>query len=127
MKFTKLQLAAIYKLGYMMTIADGFVDKAEEDHLIYTFTKLSVANGYDFAPIGEFAKGMEASDVVPALIGLDKSQALYVVAFMGVLMTIDKHIDDSEMKMYKLTCQICGLPVLSISECLDIWESINNL
>lgn len=128
MKFTKLQLAAVYKLGQLMALADGRIDEAEKQHLIYTFSKLAIANGYkDFSVISQCASAMEDADVVPAIIGLENEQKAYVVAFMGVLVAIDGDIAEKEMQLYQLVCKMCGLTPVSLATCLDVWKKINNL
>lgn len=128
MNFTKFQLAAVYKLGQMMMLVDGKIEEAEKQHLIFTFSKLSAANGYnDFDVISQCASTMEDEDVVPAIVGLEENQKAYVVAFMGVLAAIDGDIADNEMKLYNLTCKMCGLQPVPLATCIDVWKKINNL
>lgn len=120
MKFTKLQIAAIYKYAQTLMLADGKITKEEENDVIVTFVELCKANGVIAKEMTEASKSMEGSDATAIIKGMNSEQKRYVSATYLVLIAIDKNIDDTEKKLFSLIQILCDLPSLTIHEALEI-------
>lgn len=123
MKFTKLQLAAIFKLGFLMVAADGEFNQSEEKLLTTWMAKLSVDSGInDTEAIGEFAKNMQYAEVVPVILPMTTEQKNVVAAAIGSIMLIDGTIDSGEKRLFDTTCKMCGLPILTNAQCRELFS-----
>lgn len=125
MKFTKMQLAAIWNSGKLMILADGNVDEWEKKHMSITFGKLAVVNNVTIDEITSIEENMEAEDASSIVAQFTKEQKLYFLAFMGVLMAIDENIDPKEERLFRALANLYGYPNVTIKECFDVWKSLN--
>lgn len=125
MKFTKMQLAAIWHYGKLMILADGNVDEWEKKHMSITFGKLAVVNNVTIDEITSIEENMEAEDASSIVALFTKEQKLYFLAFMGVLMAIDENIDPKEERLFSALASLYGYPNVTIKECFEVWKGLN--
>lgn len=51
------------------------------------------------------------------------SKKKYVTGFFAAVMTADKDIDDSEVKLWSLISLLADLPTMTIAEALTFWST----
>lgn len=122
MKLSGLQLAAILKAGIIMVLADGKVQPQEMLVLTHELRNFNVSEK-EVQTLLEAAETMDSGIMLATLNSLDTHIQKYVAGYLATIMVSDGDIDDTEMKMWKLTCTLAGFPTMTLKEALDYWKS----
>lgn len=117
MKFNKVELTAILSMVHLMVIADGKV-KDEEISVISSEAAKFGISPQEFGEIFTKAKDMESAYAVEIISKMTFEQRKYVAAYLGTVMAIDDDIDDTEIALWRLLSQMCGLPSMTVGEAI---------
>ena len=121
MQFTKLELAAMLKVGNAMMMADGRVDNQELKVIAMGMAEFGI-NESAFEELTSLADSMTPVGMIATLNALNDSQKRFVCGFLATIMISDGDIDDSEMKLWCMVSQLAGFPTMSIQEATTYWK-----
>ena len=102
---------------HLMVIADGKV-KDEEISVISSEAAKFGISPQEFGEIFTKAKDMESAYAVEIISKMTFEQRKYVAAYLGTVMAIDDDIDDTEIALWRLLSQMCGLPSMTVGEAI---------
>lgn len=122
MKLSGLQLAAILKAGKLMVLADGKVEPQEMLVLTHELRNFNVPDK-EVKTLLEAGDAMDTGLMIATLNSLDLHTQKYVAGYLATIMVSDGDIDDTEMKLWQLTCTLAGFPTMSLKEALDYWKN----
>lgn len=119
MQFNRLQFVALIKVGKMMSLADGVVQRSEVKTMCDVVASFGVSNS-DFESMLSSADDMEPAIAISIITTMNESQKRYICAFLGAIIAIDGDVDDKEMALWGLLTALCDLPKMSILQALAI-------
>lgn len=122
MKFNNLELSAVLKVGLCMANADGKLEKEEMEVLVIGMTEFGVDKKH-FQLLTALADAMTPPTMIATLAALNESQKKFVCGFLATIMISDGDIDDSEIKLWRLTSSLCGFPVMNIADAAEYWRT----
>lgn len=122
MQFNNLELAAVLKVGFCMANADGKVEEEELKVLAVGMAEFGV-DGQHFEFLTKLADSMTPTTMLATLSALNESQKKFVCGFLATVMISDGDIDDSEVKLWKLTSTLCGFPTMTVKDAADYWRT----
>ena len=118
MTFNGVELAAIVKLGKLMSAADGNVHENELAVIALELTKFGVeGNATDSILLASDA--LEFSDVIPVVKNMTADEKLHVVSFLGAIIAADGKITESEKKICTLVSMLCNLPEITAAQAIS--------
>jgi uncharacterized membrane protein YebE (DUF533 family) len=117
MTFKKIEFAAIVKLAIAMAGADGIVAENEKKAIALELARFGVSET-DLPLLLATAQAMKPTDELMIVNNMNNEQKKYVAAFLGALMTVDGEIAEDEMKLWRLTSTLCGLPTMNVAEAI---------
>lgn len=120
MQFNNLELAAVLKIGHAMVNADAKVEKEELNVLFTGMAEFGVDENH-LKMLMALADAMSPSTMLATLAALNESQKKFVCGYLATIMISDGDIDDSEVKLWKLTSSLAGFPTMSIKEASEYW------
>lgn len=106
-----------------MMMADGKVDEKEE----LLFAKEMVRFGVREEKLVGFmadAQTIPPIEAISIVKNIGNNEKKYVAAFLGTLMVVDGHIDDAEMKLWKYVSILANLPVMNVTEAIQIMSEL---
>ena len=118
MTFEQKEFAAIVRLAISMAAADGVFAENEKKAIALELARFGVSES-NMPSLFAAAQAMDPADCMITVSNMRTGQKEYVAAFLGTLMMIDGEIADSEMKLWKLTSTLCGLPTMSVADALN--------
>lgn len=118
LKFTKQQLLAIAKLGFLISASDGNISQDEKQCIAAELLQISSGSFTD-KQIHECMSfpNEQAETIVKSL---PNKQKLYVTAFLITIMSVDYHLDIGEKLMLHILSEKCDLPSMSPHEANNI-------
>lgn len=123
MHFERNEFAAIVKLAMAMTAADGVFVENEKKAISLELIRFGVSKS-ELPSLLADARSMASIDSVNTVAKFSDEQKKYVAAFLGELMVVDGTIAPAEMKLWRLTIQICGLPEITVDEAIDYMTNL---
>lgn len=123
MQFSGKQLAAIFRLGKQMVLADGIVKEEEMQVLSNELMRFGVPP-HQLSGLMAVADSLDTADLLATVASMDDEQKKYVCAYLGTILAIDGDIDDAEMKLWGLTSALCGLPTMNIAEAIEYMSNL---
>ena len=123
MKYTGEQLAALTKMGLAMTFADGKV--TDEEKLVLSMNTASFLGSNEAAVTAllSLADSMEFGNAITILSSMSYEQKKYAMGYLVAIMAADGNIDESEMKLWALTCVLVGLRNANLEDELAFYTS----
>lgn len=118
MTFKKIEFAAIVKLAVAMAGADGVVAENEKKAIALEIARFGVSES-DLPLLLATAQAMKPTDELMIVNNMNDEQKKYVAAFLGALMAVDGEIAEDEMKLWRLTSTLCGLPTMNVAEAIQ--------
>jgi uncharacterized membrane protein YebE (DUF533 family) len=118
MTFKKIEFAAIVKLAIAMAGADGVVAENEKKAIALELARFGVSES-DLPLLLATAQAMKPTDELLIVNNMNDEQKKYVAAFLGTLMAVDGEIAEDEMKLWRLTSTLCGLPTMNVAEAIQ--------
>lgn len=118
MTFKKIEFAAILKLAIAMAGADGVVAENEKKAIALELARFGVSES-DLPLLLATAQAMKPTDELLIVNNMNDEQKKYVAAFLGTLMAVDGEIAEDEMKLWRLTSTLCGLPTMNVAEAIQ--------
>lgn len=122
MTFNGKQLSAIAQLAIAMAQADGHVEEEETNVISLELMGFGLDKTAATLLLLQAAK-MDAAEALSCVRLMTNEQKKYVTGFFAAVMTADKDIDDSEVKLWSLISLLADLPTMTISEALIFWST----
>lgn len=120
MQFSGKELAAMVKMGLVMAAADGKFAEEEKVAIALQMAQFGVS-GDEATVLLAGGHQMETAEALATLAGMTTSQQKYATGFLAAVMKADGDIDDSELKVWRLVCTLCGFPTMSLGEAVEFW------
>lgn len=118
LKFTKQQLLAIAKLGFLISASDGNISQDERQCIAAELLQIS-SGSFTNEHIHECMSF--PNELAEAIIrSLPDIQKMYVTAFLITIMSVDYNLDIGERLMLRILSEKCNLPSMSVSEANNI-------
>ena len=114
MTFNGVELAAIVKLGKLMSAADGHMHENELAVIALELTQFGVSDSAD--GILAASDALEFSDVIPVVKNMTSDEKTHVVSFLGAIIAADGKITESERKICTLVSLLCDLPTITAGD-----------
>lgn len=123
MRFSGKELATITKLALIMAGADGKFEPIEMD-VIKNEVRRFTSSEKEEHLIMEAAKEIEAVELLTIISQMTLEQKKYVAAYLRILMISDENLDGSELKLWRATIALCGLPALTFKEAAEFLKAM---
>lgn len=115
MAFNGVKLAAIVKLGKLMSAADGHMHKNELAVIALELTQFGVSDSATDVILAA-SDALEFSDVIPVVKNMTSDEKTHVVSFLGTIIAADGKITESERKICTLVSLLCDLPTITAGD-----------
>ena len=115
MTFNGVELAAIVKLGKLMSAADGHVHENELAVIALELSQFGVSNSATDSILAA-SDALEFSDVIPVVKNMTADEKTHVVSFLGAVIAADGKITESERKICTLISMLCDLPTITAGD-----------
>lgn len=122
MEFNIIELTATLKAGIAMVNADGKVMEEELKVLNLGMLEFGVSQE-QYKQLLELGQAMSTATMFSTLSAMNDSQKKFVCGYLASIMVSDGDIDDTEVKLWKLTSTLAGFPTMSIAEACAYWSN----
>ena len=123
MKFSKNEMAAIFKLGKMMVTADGKIEDVEVLAIATELARFGVPENH-VDEIEKLGDKMAPAELLAEVAAMDAEQKRYVAAYLGGILVCDGDIDDAEVKLWTLVSEMCDLPRMNIVQAVEYLKNM---
>ncbi len=126
MYFTNRELAAIYSMAKAVASADGNISENETALIILELMRFGALEDNRADIIIRDAEGLSAAEACLIISKMTNDEKKYVSAFLGTMICADGKVEKIELKSWALISGLCDLPIMSLSEALEIMANMNS-
>lgn len=119
MEFSKIEKISILNLAVTMAYIDGKMTESEQNALFIP-TKTFGDTEADFKALMVEAQKIKATNSVAVVAQMNDEKKMYAAAYLGTIVAADDHVDNAELKLWKLITNICELPTMTATAATEI-------
>jgi tellurite resistance protein len=123
MIFTNQELSAIFKMATVVANADGNISNEETALMAIELVRFGVSEEKSQIIMRE-SLNLSPAEACIIISKMTYEEKRYVTAYLGTMICADGKIEDSEMRAWGLTSQICNLPTMSLGEAIEIMKNL---
>ena len=119
--FTEEQSLAIYKIAYMMANADGVI---HPDEVLCIADEMKKISSFDEALFNAKTEFIPALSALNTIASFGQGEKKFVSAFLGYILSVDGDIGDEELALWRIICDLCGLPKMSNRQAINFLQTV---